>query len=105
MIGIGKWAGSVNTMIFKGNVIIEILDNNGEYGFNIEIVDAKMDIPDFKFYDVVEDGNTLSAKGEVSLLPGKVIDASLTFEGDTMNGFLKIPYVGKIKIKDAKKVS
>jgi len=103
MIGLGKWAGRVDTIFFKGDVAIIIEDNNGEYKFDIEL-DADFDIPDFKFYDIVEEGDTLTGKGEVSLLPGKVIDASMTFEGDTMSGFLKIPYVGKIKIKDAKKV-
>ncbi|MDR1629472.1 MAG: hypothetical protein LBS36_04570 [Oscillospiraceae bacterium] len=103
MIGIGKWAGRVDTIFFKGDVTIVIKDVDGQYDFDIEL-NANMDIPEFKFYDIVEEGNTLSGKGEVSLLPGKVIDANLTFEGDTMQGFLKIPYVGKIKIKDAKKV-
>lgn len=103
MIGIGRWAGHVDTIFFKGDVVIIISDKDGEYNFDLEL-NADMDIPDFRFYDIVEDGNTLSGKGEVSLLPGKVIEAQLTFEGDTMAGFLKIPYVGKIKIKDCKKV-
>ena len=104
MIGLGKWGGRVDTIFFKGDVVIIISDKDGEYDFGIELDAANIDIPDFRFYDITEEGNVLKGKGEVSLLPGKVIDAELTFEGDTMSGFLKIPYVGKIKIKDGKKV-
>ncbi len=103
MIGLGKWGGRVDTIFFKGDVVLIIADKDGQYDFDIEL-NADIDIPDFRFYDIVEEGNTLKGKGEVSLLPGKVIDAELTFNGDTMDGFLKIPYVGKIKIKDGKKI-
>lgn len=104
MIGIGKWAARVDTMFFKGDVFLIVKDNNGEYDFDIELK-ADIEVPEFRFYDITEDGNTLNGKGEVSLLPGKVIEASLTFEGDEMTGFLKVPYMGKIKIKEGKKVS
>ncbi|HOA34164.1 MAG: hypothetical protein GXY95_05085 [Clostridiales bacterium] len=103
MIGLGKWKARVDHMFFKGDVILEIKDNNGEYDFDIDL-NADMELPDFRFYDIVEDGNTLKGKGEVSLLPGKEIEAFLEFDGDKMSGYLKAPLVGKIKIKDGVKV-
>jgi hypothetical protein len=61
-------------------------------------------MPDFKLSDVKEDGNTLTAKATTSLLPDKEIDVELTFEDDVCNGFLKIPFIGKVKIKNAVKI-
>lgn len=104
MIGLGNWLAHVDTMFFKGDVVIKVTDNGGEYGFELELPDD-IDLPEYKIYDITEDGNTLNAKASVDLLQGKEIDISFTFEGDTASGFLKIPYVGKIKIKEAKKVS
>ncbi|HOD02359.1 MAG: hypothetical protein BWY46_01807 [Firmicutes bacterium ADurb.Bin300] len=104
MIGLGNWLAHVDTMFFKGDAIIKVYDKNGEYGFDLELP-SDMDIPEFKIYDITEDGNTLNAKASVDLLQGKEIDLSFTFEGDTASGFLKIPYIGKIKIKEAKKIS
>ncbi len=104
MIGLGNWLAHIDTMFFKGDVTIKVSDNNGAYAFDLELP-SDIDIPEFKIYDITEDGNTLNAKATVDLLQGKVIDISFTFEGDTANGFLKIPYIGKIKVKDAKKIS
>ena len=103
MIGLGKWGYNVNTVFLQGDVILTISDENGEYKIDVEI-DAGFDMPDFRFYDFAEDGNTLTAKGEVSLLPGKLLELFLAFEGDVITGFLKIPYVGKIKINDGKRI-
>ena len=101
MIGLGKYKANINNMFFKGEAVFELLDNNGEYGMNIELKDADFDMPDFAITGAEEDGDTLTAKATTSLLPGKEIDVSLTFEGDKCNGFLKIPFIGIIKIKDA----
>ena len=103
MIGIGKWAYSIDTIYLKGDVVLDITQENGEYSFGIQI-ESDSDVPEFRFYDIVEEGNTLTGKGEVSLLPGKTLGVSLTFEGDEMTGFLKVPFIGKIKIKDGKRV-
>ena len=103
MVGIGKWLAHVDTMFFTGDAVICVSDNNGEYAFDLELP-SDMDIPEFKIYGITEDGNTLNAKASVELLQGKEIDLSFTFEGDTASGFIKIPYIGKIKIKEAKKI-
>jgi len=104
MIGLGKWAYKVNTVFYSGDVVLGVADDGGEYKIEVLQIESDSDAPEYRFYEVVEEGNTLTAKGEVSLLPGKVLSLSLTFEGDTLNGFLKVPYVGKIKINDAKKI-
>ena len=104
MIGSGKYKAKINNMFFKGDAIFELENENGKYEMEIELVGADFGMPDFKLSDVAEDGNTLTAKATTSLLPGKDIDVELTFEDDMCNGFLKIPFIGKIKIKDAVKI-
>lgn len=105
MVGLGKWVGSVNTLVFKGDVTVEIKDNNGEYDINFELPEKFKNI-EIRYYDVHAVGNTIMGKGEMTLLPGKVIEACVTFEGDTMTGVLKLPFLGnkEIKIKNGHKI-
>ena len=101
MIGIGKWVCHVDTMFFRGDAHLSLFDNNGEYSFDLSLPD--MSIPEVVIKDVTEDGNTLHAIANVDLLPGKDIDVTLTFDGDTFEGLLKVPFIGKIKLKDGKR--
>lgn len=101
MIGIGTWVCRVDTMFFKGNVKFKITDNSGKYGLDI-IMDGP--VPKFEIKSIKEDGNTLRAIGAVEMLPGKEIESELTFNGDTFEGALKVPMLGKIKLKDGKKI-
>ena len=104
MIGLGKWVCSVDSMFYRGEVFFTISDNNGEYAFEGSIPD--METPDIDFISVTEDGNTLSAVARTDLLPGKDIEASLTFEtDDPFTGLVKIPFIGKIKLKDGKRAT
>ncbi len=104
MIGLGKYKAKINNMFFKGDAIFELENENGKYEMEIELQGADFDMPDFELTNTVENGNTLTANATTSLLPGKDIEVELTFEDDKCNGFLKIPFIGKIKIKDAVKL-
>ncbi len=104
MLGLGKWLAKIDNMFFKGDAVFTISGSDGNYDFKLELPNGEFDIPDIDIYDITEDGDTLNAKATVSLLPGKEIDVSLTFCGDSCNGFLKIPFIGKIKLKDAQKI-
>lgn len=101
MIGLGKWACNVSSMFFSGEVKFIISDNEGNYDFAVDM--PGIDIPDFTLNKVEEDGETLSVFAETSLLPGKEIEVVINFDGDTFDGFLKIPFLGKIKFKDGHK--
>lgn len=105
MVGIGKWVGSVNTIVFKGDVTVEIKDKDGEYEIDFELPEKFKNI-EIRYYDVHAEGNTIKGKGEVTLLPGKEMEASVTFEGDTMTGVLKLPFLGnkEIKIKNGRRI-
>ncbi len=103
MIGLGKWACSVNTMFFSGEVKIRVFDNNGSYGFELDIPDVQ--VPDIDIKEIKEDGDTLEAVVQTSLLPGKDIELTINFDGDEFDGFLKIPFLGKVKFKDGHRIA
>ena len=102
MLGLGKWKCKVKALFFSGEAILEIYDNDGEYGFRLEVEDFQS--PEITVKDTEVDGDTLSATVQVDLLPDKDIIAEMEFDGDTFDGFLKVPLVGKFKLKNCKKI-
>ncbi len=105
MIALGKYKAKINNMFFKGDAIFELEKEGDAYEMEIELQGADFDMPDFKLSNTREEGDTFYANATTSLLPGKEIDVELTFEDGKCNGFLKIPFIGKIKIKDAEKIA
>ena len=103
MIGLGKWACNVNTMFFSGEVKINVFDDNGSYGFELDI--PGIQIPDINIKKVEEDDDTINAVAQTSLLPGKDVELTITFDGDEFDGFLKIPFLGKVKFKDGHRLT
>lgn len=102
MIGLGRWACSVNTMFYSGDVDFEIFDNNGEYGFKLNVPNVK--VPDITVKSVEEDDDTITATVETSILSGKEITLVVTIDGDTFDGFIKVPMFGKVKLKNGRKI-
>lgn len=103
MIGLGKWTGDIETSMISGNAIVEITDNNGEYDFSVTVPSLKK-LPNFKVYDIKEKGNQLSGKAEIDLM-GKVnVDISVEINGDTFTGYIKVPFFGKVEIKNGKRI-
>lgn len=103
MIGLGKWACSVNTMFFSGEVKLRIFDDNGNYGFELEI--PGVGVPDIEIKQLEEDGETITAVVQTSLLPDKDINLHVDFDGDEFDGFIKIPFIGKVKFKDGHRIA
>lgn len=103
MIGIGKWTGEINTPLIKGSAIVEITDNNGEYGFSVTVPNMP-NLPDFSVYDIVEDGNRLSGKADVFLMGKMTVEISVEINGDFFTGFLKVPFMGKIEIENGRRI-
>lgn len=105
MIGLGTWVTSVNMMIFKGEITVVIADKNGEYDIDFQLPDKFKDVK-IRTYDIVENGNTLKGKGEITMLPGKTLEAEVTFDGDTFTGVLRIPFLKRtIELKNGHKIS
>lgn len=102
MIGIGKWLCGIDTMMFRGEAILTIADEGGEYALTAEVQGMKT--PEYTISDIQEDGNTLTAVVHTPVLSGKPLPISLTFDGDTMTGFAKVPLLGKIKLKYGKRI-
>lgn len=96
MIGIGKWEASINTMLFRGTGRVTISDKNGQYDFKLEIVGEN--VPTFRVTDVVEEGNILRAVAESDMFKGKKIPVTATFDGDSVVGTAKLPFIGNIKL-------
>ena len=103
MIGLGKWACNVNTMFFSGETTLRIFDNNGNYGFELQV--PGVGTPEVIVKKVEEDDDTLTAVVQTDLLPNKDIDLTITFDGDEFDGFIKIPFIGKVKFKDGHRVA
>ena len=102
MIGIGKWSCSIDTMMFRGDAIVTIADKGGEYEITAEVPGYTM--PDYTVKDIKEDGDTLTFVVMTSLLSGKELPVSMTFDGDTFTGFGKVPLLGKVKFKNGKRI-
>ncbi len=104
MIGIGKWSCHVDTMMFRGDVILTIADNDGAYAFSAEVPGVKL--PEYSVTDIQEqeDGCTLTAVVKTPVLSGKDLPISITFDGDTCTGFAKVPLLGKMKFKNGTRI-
>lgn len=103
MIGLGKWTGEIETSLISGSAIVEISDNNGEYDFSVTVPSLKK-LPKFKVYDIKEDGNLLSGKAEIELMGKMNVNISVEINGDAFTGYLQVPVLGKIEIKNGKKI-
>ncbi len=84
------------------NSFFNIYSTDGEYGFRIDIPDIKA--PEIIVKDVEEDEDKITVTAETSLLPGKDVILFLEFDDDTCEGYVKVPLVGKIKLKNGKKI-
>ena len=103
MIGIGSWGVSIDTMMFRGDAVLTISDKGGAYDFAVQ-VDKIEKIPPYTVESVTEDGNTLTLVITTPLMSGKELGLTLTFDGDTLTGFAKVPLLGKIKLKNGHRI-
>lgn len=104
MLGLGKYKVNIDHMFYTGVAVFEIKNDEGNYEIDIELENNDFEMPDIELKDVIVEVDTIIAKAEIDEFPGKAVDVNLTFTDDKCNGFLKIPFVGKIKIKDAVKI-
>ena len=107
MIGIGKWQGSIQIQLlrFSGDVMITIEDNAGDYAVDIQLPPQLEKVKLF-FNSVEEVGDdTLKGKGKLLTPAGRELnfEASVTFDGDVVTGYLKIA-IATIKIKNGHRI-
>jgi len=102
MIGLGTWKFFVDTIFYKGEALLTISGDGGDYGVNCELKDMDLGMQIATIEE--ENGNTLRGTATISLLKGKQVEFSVRFE-DVANGYLKVPFVGKIMLKNGQKVA
>ncbi|MDR1805794.1 MAG: hypothetical protein LBQ80_03365 [Clostridium sp.] len=105
MVGIGTWGCKIDTLFFKGDASIKIFDDDGKYGVELQIPDVEIPEVEIVEVDANEETNEVDATARISLLPGKDISCHFEFEEETFTGFLKIPFLGKVRLKDGKKLA
>lgn len=104
MIGLGKWTGEIETSIIRGSAVVDISDNNGEYAFSVE-TDSIKTIPDFTVYDIVEGVNTLTGKADIEFMGKMTVEVFVEFTSETtFVGYIKVPFLSKIEIKNGKRI-
>lgn len=108
MIGIGKWQGTVNITIlrFSGDVFIDISEESGNYKVDITLPEQLKNVK-LNFATIEEVGtDSLKGKGKLLTPAGRELnfEASVSFNGDEMSGFLKIA-IANIKIKNGHRIS
>ena len=99
---LGKWKFYIDTMFYRGDAFLTVKELNGEFDISTEI--PGMAVPKITYSNIEWDGNTVTGNAKADFLQGKDVPFSVTFEGDTANGFLKAPFIGKIKLKNGEKV-
>ena len=106
MIGLGIWKGEVNTTILSGSATVEIYDNNGEYGFNVEVEGMKK-LPKFSVYDIKEGKNTLSGKATIKFMGTVNAEICVRFleeDPDRFEGTITVPMLGAVPIENGRRV-
>ena len=108
MLGLGTWEFNVDTMFYRGRVLLMVAEKDGEYDISLDI--PGMDVPSFEVTSLAaEEGNTdtagtVTGTAQTDLLRGKDIPFSITFDGDTAEGFMKVPFMGKFSMRDGKRI-
>ncbi len=101
MVGLGKWACTVDSMFFRGEAVVNILEKDGSYDFELEL--PGIDIPEYTIKSIEVTEDTLSAVVSVAML-GKDAQLDIDFDDESFTGILKIPFIGKIKLKDGHRI-
>ena len=98
---IGKWVCSVDSMLFRGEANVNIFEKDGAYDFELEI--SGIDIPEYTIKSVDVSDNHLKAVINIAML-GKDAELDIDFDDDSFTGILKIPFIGKIRLKNGHRI-
>lgn len=104
MIGEGTWSGVVRTVFYRGEVSFTLREQDGSLSVDLRLPSGVI-VPKIEILSHTEQGNSLLIRAETAVMPDKVIDIQLDFDGDTLNGVVKIPILGKLKIESFTRVA
>lgn len=102
MIGIGKWEFGVKSMFYSGKIKLNIFDDGGKYGYELDMPGMK--IPEINVINIKKDGNIVDATLQAAALPGKDILVHAEFDGDRVEGYARLPILGKVKMLDGHRI-
>lgn len=100
---IGKWHGRADTPFFKGNALVEISDNGGEYGFKTEVQGFDK-LPKFTVYNIQEGENSLKGSADIIMFGRITAEIEVHFDGDTFTGEIRLPVFGTVQILDGRRI-
>ncbi|MBR4766357.1 MAG: hypothetical protein IK085_06310 [Clostridia bacterium] len=103
MTGLGLWEAGIDTLFFKETGRVEIYDNNGSYAFRGNV--RGFDLSQIRVVSLTEEGNIIDAVVDTPVFPGKEVSLHIEVEGDTLNGYAVFPLVGKVKIKNGRRIT
>ena len=104
MLGIGKWKFNVDVFLFKGYIILNVTEKDGEYSFEPSLEGFNDDL-NYEILDVKVKGNTLIGTARATLMPGnKVVVATLEFKDDCCYGVVDLPYYGRLNLGKGEKI-
>jgi len=91
-------------MLFKGDAELVVKEKDGAYDVDVKIPGDS--VPEFVFKSAKAEGNVLSGIVliDMDMMKGKDIPFSFTFDGDTASGYLKVPFLGTVKLKNGVRV-
>jgi len=97
----GKWACTIDSMLFRGEATVNIFEKDGNYDFELDI--SGIDIPEYTVKSVDIGENHLKAVIYIAML-GKNADLDIDFDDTSFSGIFKIPFIGKIKLKNGHRI-
>lgn len=105
MLGLGKWEFTVDSMLYRGKVLVTVSDKEGNYDVGVDI--PGMDsIPPIVIVSIAHEGNDLTGIAKNSALGNKDIPFSFSFtDEDNATGFIKLPMIGKLQLKNGTRIS
>lgn len=108
MLGLGTWEFFVDTMFYRGRALLAVADKDGAYDVKLDVpgMDA---IPPIVITSIEAEDNDIFGTARNSLLGDKDVPFRISFGVDedgaeTANGYLKVPFIGKITFKNGKKI-
>ena len=103
MIGLGIWECDIDTLFWQGVARMRIYDDNGAYGFEFAVPGEQL--PEIRVYDVeTAEPGTLPAHATSDAIHGRETSVRFDFDGDTFTGWLKVPFMGKIRFENGRRI-
>lgn len=103
MLGTGTWHLKIGNMFYNGDITLRVFDDGGKYGF--EIIEPKINMPEFEIKSLSTVGNHLSATVSAPELRGRDAQLELDFTDTSVSGSAKVPLIGTVTVKEGTRIA